>query len=127
VTARAPKKKKSAETGGPVLVDGFLHFSQVDLLRYELAQAQVLNALQGIGLKKSELERLRVAHEERQRSGQAEVSELTSFARARELELQALQRELEKSYGLDFTRVTYDDVSGKLMVLGEPVQRERRR
>jgi hypothetical protein len=127
VTARAPKKKKPAKAGGPAIVDGFLHFSQVDLLRYELAQAQVLNALQGIGLKKSELERLRVEHEERQRKGQAELAELTAFTRARELELEALQRELEKTYELDLTRVTYDDVSGKIMVLGEPVKPTRRK
>ena len=124
MTARVAKRKKPAHAGGPVLIDGFLHFNQVDLLRYELAQAQVLNALQGIGLKKSELERLRVEHEERQRAGHSELAELTSFARGRELELQALQRELEKSYELDLTHVTYDDVSGKIMVLGEPVRRK---
>ncbi|MFO0677065.1 MAG: hypothetical protein U0169_11040 [Polyangiaceae bacterium] len=124
MTTRMAKRKKPARSRGPVLVDGFLHFNQVDLLRYELAQAQVLNALQGIGLKKSELERLRVEHEERQRAGQGELAELTSFARAREFELQALQRELEKTYELDLTRVTYDDVSGKIMLLGEPVRRK---
>jgi hypothetical protein len=118
--------KKPVGAEGPVFADGFLHFNQVDLLRYELAQAQVLNALQGIGLKKSELERLRVEHEERQRVGQVELAELTSFARGRELELQTLQRELERTYELDLTRVTYDDVSGKIMILGEPIERPKR-
>jgi hypothetical protein len=123
VTTRRKKTSKAAAAAGPVVVDGFLHFSPVDLLRYELAQAQVLNALQGIGLKKAELERLRAEHEERQRKGQSDLAELTAHARSREVELEALQRELAETYELDLTRVTYDDVTGRIMVLGEPVRR----
>lgn len=45
---RRKKTAKAAASSGPVLVDGFLHFGRVDLLRYELAQAQVLNALDDV-------------------------------------------------------------------------------
>ena len=108
---------------GPIVVDGFLHFGGEDLLRYELAQAKVLNALQAIGLKRSELEKARVEFTERIRAGQAELQELAMFSSARETELRDLQKELEASYGLDLSKVTYDDVNGKIRLLGEPVRK----
>jgi len=117
------KKPPKIASEGPSIVDGFLHFGKEDLLRYELAQAKVLNALQAIGLKRSEVERARFDFTERARVGHAEVQDLLRFASAREAELRHLQKELETSYGLDLSKATYDDVSGKIMMLGEPVRK----
>jgi len=117
------KKPPKIASDGPSIIDGFLHFGKEDLLRYELAQAKVLNALQAIGLKRSELDRARVDFTERMRAGHAEVQELSNYSAAREGELRDLQKELATSYGLDLSKVTYDDVSGKIMMLGEPVRK----
>ena len=117
---KPPKKTRGAD--GPTFVDGFLHFGKEDLLRYELAQAKVLNALQAIGLKRSELEKSRLDFTERARVGHAEIQDLLRFSSAREAELRHLQKELEATYGLDLSKATYDDVRGKIMMLGEPIQ-----
>lgn len=119
-TQKAPVEP-SVPGSGPIIVDGFLHFSPLDLARYELAQAKVLNALQSIGLKRSELETARRQFEDRSRAISAELEQIVAISRKNESELMGLQSELQTTYGLDFKQVAYDDVSGKITVLGSPV------
>jgi hypothetical protein len=126
--ASAPEEKELEAPGpstriasGPVYVDGYMHFNQMDMLRYECAQLRVVNALQGIGLKKAEAEKAKREAEERQRLYQIEVADLASLAKKHEKELLALQEELASVYSVDFSQVTYDDVTGRISVLGEPV------
>lgn len=106
---------------GPVYVDGFLHFSPFDLTRYELAQARVLNALQAIGLKKAEMDQAKREFEDKARRLNAEMQAVGTHSQGVQDELKVLQRELESLYQLDFSNVSYDNMSGKISVLGEPV------
>lgn len=106
---------------GPVIQDGFLHFGPFDLAQYELAQAKVLNALQAIGLKKAEADRARRTYEDAIRKINDELQLITQSSNKAEVELRSLQEELQGVYKLDFTQVAYDDVTGKISVLGSPV------
>lgn len=106
---------------GPVYVEGNLHFSAYDLLRHELAQAKLLNALQAVGLKQREATAARAEFEERMRVFSADLLALQGVARQQEAALRALQAELSADYGLDVSKVTYDDQSGRIYPLGEPV------
>ena len=130
-----PKKPTVPETTttltGPVLVDGFLHFSPYDLARYELAQAKVLNSLQAIGLKKAEVDRTRRDYEdnlrqlnrdfgERSRQLNDDTQVVSQVSVRAEQELLALQQELQVSYNLDFSKISYDDVTGKISVFEDP-------
>jgi hypothetical protein len=109
---------------GPVYVDGFLHFSPFDLTRFELAQAKVLNALQAIGLKKADIDQAKREFEDRVRKVNEDMQHLVLNSRKAEQELKTLHEELQGLYQLDFSQVTYDDVSGRISVLGEPVPEE---
>lgn len=106
---------------GPVVVDGCKHLSPFDLLRYELSQIRVVSANQAIGLKILTIQRTKDEAEAAIRKMQSELDGMRAEMKARQDELTALQTELTGLYGLDFQQVTYDDASGKLYVLGEPV------
>jgi hypothetical protein len=67
------------------------------------------------------IERAKADAEAAIRRMQAELDGQREDMKARQNEFLALQNELTGLYGLDFGQVTYDDQSGKLYVLGEPV------
>jgi hypothetical protein len=122
----APETKTSkpipvAAQSGPVIVDGYMHFSQFDLTRYELAQAKVVNAAQADRLKRAEGEQARRNYEDTIRKLNDELALVVATGKVAESELRALQKELEELYQLDFSQVTYDDRTGKISVLGSPV------
>lgn len=121
VTSKLPRAVPVAAQSGPVLVDGYMHFSPFDLTRYELAQAKVLNAAQADRLKRSEGEQARRVYEDTIRKLNEELSVIVAAGKVAESELRALQNELEESYKLDFSQVTYDDRTGKISVLGNPI------
>lgn len=109
---------------GPVVIDGFLHFSPLDLTRYELAQAKVLNALQAIGLQKAKVEETKRNFEDHIRRLNEEMQGIVQLSAKCECDLRALQAELQELYKLDFSQITYDDVSGKISFLGSPVSED---
>ena len=120
--ARPNRTECVADGSGPQIIDGFLFFGEKDLLRYELMQHKVINALQALGLKKREMEQAKVDYEQRQRMFQLEIADLASIGKTQESALRESQKSLEETYNLDLSTVTYDDVTGKIMFLGEPVR-----
>lgn len=118
----ATRKKK--EKVGRVDEEGHLCFAREDLMRYELAQARLLNSMQAIRLKKYEIEdKRREMTQALQRMG-TEVTGLRVTLKQHEEELRMLQDELGKAYGVDLSKVSYDDVTGRITLDGEPVLRE---
>lgn len=109
---------------GPVYDGGFLHFSPFDLTRYELAQQRVMGALQAVGLKNAAIELRKRAFEEELRTLSADAGVLVQEAQKQQQGLLNLQQELAGIYELDFSKVTYDDISGRIFLLGEPVPEE---
>lgn len=124
---KKPKSQEQASTiatvtppqVGPVVVDGLLHFSPYDLMRFELAQHKVANAFQASRLKGAELEGLARRFEDERRRLEAERVALAQAASGLEEDLAALRKELEALYQLDLTKVVYDNATGKLMVMHE--------
>lgn len=106
---------------GPMIIEGYLHFSPYDLARLELAQAKLVNATQADKLKRAEGDQARRVYEDTIRKLNEELAFILAAGKVAESELGALQKEFEASYKLDFTQVTYDDKTGKILVLGSPV------
>ena len=115
---------------GPAYQEGCVHLSPNDLLRYELLQEKFKSALQDIGLAMAEKERvINYANKEIERiqkEAHAKVAELDhrilqaqGVSKSRERELDVFRKALGESYALDFTKVSYDDTSGKLFVVDE--------
>ena len=132
---KAKKEAKPPAASGPVVVDGFLHFSERDLLRYELAQHKIANSLQAVGLKKSAIvaaekekgEAIAKAEKDfdaKVRALHGDIAGLTSILKQEEASFLTLQGELASVYDLDLSQVTYDTESGKILVLGETVRRD---
>lgn len=120
---------------GPVYPDGCLHFSPNDLIRYELLQERVQSNLQQIGLNMGEKERVaNTANREIDRIQKEATARivaldsarvnLVSVGKTREEELRRFQEGLSVAYnGLDLTKTSYDETSGKIFVMeadGEP-------
>lgn len=124
VAKKNKKKVVEASNGlvkGPVTVDGCVHLSESDLLRYELLQARVIQGYQVLQIKKSEIDRLKREAEERIRVLNVEILNTTSETKSQEEELRSFQAELAKKYGLDPKEISYDDKTGKIFLKGEPV------
>jgi len=120
---------------GPIYPDGCLHFSPNDLIRYELLQERVQSNLQQIGLNMGEKERVaNTANREIERiqkEANARIAaldgvrvNLVSVGKTREEDLRRFQEGLSVAYnGLDLTKTSYDETSGKIFVMeadGEP-------
>lgn len=120
---------------GPVYPDGCLHFSPNDLIRYELLQERVQSNLQQIGLNigekervvnnaNREIERIRKEANDRVTALEGTRINLVSVGKTREEELRRFQEGLSVAYnGLDLTKTSYDETSGKIFVMeadGEP-------
>lgn len=106
---------------GPVIVEGVMHLSPFDLTRYELAQHKVTGALQALGMKQRDIELAKRDFEARLAAMGNEATELMQVSQRQQQDLLALQNELAALYSLDFSQVTYDDVSGKIFVHAQPV------
>lgn len=118
---KLPRVVPVAAQSGPVIIEGYLHFSPFDLARYELAQAKVINTGQASSLKRAEGDQARRHYEDTIRRLNDELIAIMAAGKLAEADLLALQKELECLYKLDFTQVTYDDKTGKISVLGSPV------
>lgn len=125
LVADAPALPTTKRMQGPRIIDGLLHFSEIDLYRYELAQQKVMTALLSITQKKNEAEKAKSDAEHRQKAYLIEIADLTSFAKTQESELRALQEDLATTYEVDVNAITYDDVTGKIRQFGEDVTRRK--
>lgn len=101
---------------GPVIdEEGIMYFSGYDLARYELRQERILSAGQAINLKKAEMEAIKREFAARSTAINLDLGRLNSEFKQRKSSLLALQRELSDLYGIeDFSRVTYDDETGRI-------------
>lgn len=116
---------------GPVYLDGCLHFSPNDLIRYELLQERVTSVLQQIGLNTAEKERTanaankeieRISKEAKDKIAALDGARLSlvSTGKTREEELRKFQLGLGVLYnGLDIQKISYDDSSGRIFVIEE--------
>lgn len=120
---KAKAKKAAKPTAGRVNEDGHLCFEKLDLLRYELARHRVVNDSQAIRLKKAEIDAAKRELAQAIQRLSTEVTALKMSQREREKELKALQDELGGSYGIDLSKMSYDDMTGRIYLDGEPVVR----
>lgn len=110
---------------GPVFVEGFMHFSDLDLHKLELAQARLLTAQQAIGLKHAEIERLRHEYEDKIRKIKEEVVQIANTQREAEVFLRSVHHDLEVVYKIPLKEITYNDQNGRILLQGEPVPQIR--
>jgi hypothetical protein len=122
-TRKTKKKRTKTSNGksngkltGPVRADGDLYFSPEDLNRYELAQYKLANTMQGIRLKKGEAEEFKKKAEAQLGQIQVQAMQLTKLAEQQKVALKNIQDDLTKTYGVDFSKVTYDDESGRITI-----------
>lgn len=97
----------------PLHFDGCLHMSPYAMATLERAQLALVNAAQALALNKIGQEKLKM-----------EEVRLSLISKQMAEELQLTRNMLQKTYKIFFDVVTYDSVTGKLLVDGKPVERE---
>ena len=121
----APSKRNGVvKLSGPIKNEDGLYFSKEDLSVYELAQYKLANTLQGIRLKKNEAERLRQKVEGELGQMQVQIMQLTKMAEKQKLSLKSIQDELTEQYKVDFSQITYDDETGRIMLPPDEPKKE---
>lgn len=118
------KKAKSSRKNGSVPyydADGMLCLTKDDLTRYELAQYRVANDAQAIKLKRNEIEQVKVGAAQRVHQLTADVATLTTAQQLHVKELKEVQDEIGGLYGIDMSKMSYDDATGRIYLNGEPV------
>lgn len=97
---------------------GVKQLNQLDLARYELAQIKCVSSYQAISLLRATFERevigIEKALDERRKRFTVELADSTARTKSLEGELRDLQKQIETAYGIDFSRISYDDTSGEL-------------
>jgi hypothetical protein len=117
MTEKAPKKSNGKlELAGPVHDGDELYFSEEDLSRYELAQYKLANTMQGVLLKKHEMEDFRKKSEMQLGQMQVQIVQLTKMSEKQKNELEALQSALAELYEVDFSKITYDEETGRIQL-----------
>lgn len=101
---------------GPVRQDGLLYFSRLDLVRYELAQFKVANALQTVQLKEREIEAFQRNANERMRSMHVQLEQCKAHARRTSDELVTMQEAIARRYEVELSVITYDDQTGRITI-----------
>jgi hypothetical protein len=106
---------------GPLVVDGELYFSPLDLARYELAQYKVANTVHSLNLHRAQIDRIQRKAEEDVRNINMQIVQLQSTLKSQEQELVAMQKDLAALYGIEMSAITYDDKTGRLLVEDDPI------
>jgi hypothetical protein len=121
-SAKAPAAGTSSPlVEGPRYVEGTMHFSPNDLVRYDLYRTRVEHALQQITINRSEAEAVKRRAEEDIRRIQSHSHQLMNEAKVREEEFKAFQSAIGETYSLDMKQVSYDDRSGKLYLNAQEI------
>jgi hypothetical protein len=110
---------------GPIFKEGIKHFSPLDLVRFELAQAKVLDAQKDIRIAQMDIDQLKINFERAAKVLQDRQAAAIMNLRTHDQALMALRSEIEKIYKVDINKITYDDTSGKIMMPPEPVPPEQ--
>jgi cell division protein FtsB len=119
-------KEESVEVGaeimGPVFIDGAIHFSPKDLLRYDLIRVKIESTAKDLDLLQKEDAIARLLYEKKIRELQDRQNVLNARMHQLKAESDRIRGLVEAKYHLDMTKVAYDDVTGKLTRLdtGQP-------
>lgn len=109
---------------GPEIVDGMVHFSQADLLRYELAQERVRSTLREVEILKLKEQVLTLEYEQTKSRllvvTQEKISEATDASKS----LRSLQEQIEDAYNVQVRSLIYDTVTGRLSIGDSPIRAE---
>jgi hypothetical protein len=109
---------------GPEHRDDALYLAREDLLLVCLTEARGINALQAVALHRTFL-REQLARQERERhAAEIEMVRLTEEATHLEQLNQQMWADVGRAYGLDFSRASYDDVTGKITVLEDGLNKK---
>jgi hypothetical protein len=82
-------------------------------------QATVANAVQAIALRRRETEAMKLRHEQEVHVAKIELAALVELRQGLEKSVAKMWSDMGAVYGLDFAKVSYDDETGKLIVLHE--------
>ena len=115
-TDPTPQEENPFALTGPVVDDetGGKSFTKNDIMILELSQHKVVNATQAARLKKHEVDDYQRTANQKLASLQSIKIHLEGVARQREEEHRALQAAISKKYGIDLSKITYDDETGRI-------------
>ena len=115
-SVQEPIEDSAFKLTGPVIDDetGEKSFSREDLLLYELVQLKFQHAAQAARLKQVDVEAYQKAANQKLISMQSEQEQLKQFTKKNGERLTRLQEVLASRYGVDFSKITYDDETGRI-------------
>jgi hypothetical protein len=123
-TAKRAVAAKLFTFEGPVFIEGVMHLSPMDLMKFELVQAKYANLAQAAVLKRNEMDEVQRTFTDKMHRLRQEASQLKVGVKDSGVALEQAKSELQEVYGIDLTKVIYDDQSGKVHVMqddGEPI------
>lgn len=122
-TAKTNSEEESV-LQGPIFKGGVKHFSPVDLMRFELTQAKVVDSQKDIRLAQSDMDQLKLNFERAAKMLQDRHATALVSLRQNEKALMILRKDIEKVYDVDCNKITYNDTSGEIMIPpeGPPVE-----
>lgn len=125
--ARGRKKKVAAKGNGatdpstskfkfvgPETRDGEMYFSAPDLSLYELAQYKLRSAAQAARIKQHEADDYQRKANQKLAALQLQKKALDEEAAKRKATLIEMQEAITELYGVDLSKVTYDDETGRI-------------
>jgi hypothetical protein len=119
-TSGTPVPEEESILQGPIFKEGVKHFSPLDLARFELAQAKVIDAQKDIRLAQMDMNQLRLNFEQAAKAMQDRHAAALVALRTHEKALMDLRQEVAKVYQVDINKITYNDTSGEIMYPPEP-------
>ncbi len=122
ISTPVPLPEKGRITG-PVIQEGLLHFSEKDQLLYNNRELDFQSAVQAVELQKMRIVQFKQEMEKRLTAALTELKKLEGEAQEKMQSLHGIQSQLETAYGLSFEHLSYDPVSGKILIEGTAVPR----
>ena len=120
--SKDPSAKNPLGLTGPIIDDetGVKSFSKADLSMYELAQYKLANMTQSVRLKQIDIDNYRREAEKHLTQLQSQKEHLRIEAKKQGDALVTMQNAITKQYGVDLSKISYDDETGKINLPDEP-------
>jgi len=110
-----PSTRQFKLTGPELRDDGSTYFTDEDLNLYELCQYKLRSALQATRLKQNEADEYQRKANQKLAQLQLQKKQLDVEVERHRKKLVELQQAITEKYGVDLSRVTYDDETGRIL------------
>ena len=117
VTPPPPASPLANMIRGPEERAGHMHMHREDMLLCNFLQSKAVAAVQAVAIRKHETAAMALRHARELHAAQTELLFLVEHCKEQEVKVAGMWADMGEVYGIDFSQASYDDETGKIIVI----------